>query len=85
MPIFFIDILITPIILLKNPRLYELYLNKNYLLFNNINYEHAFIGFDGGVFILLNLSNADTKKTLLIFKDQLSNAEYRMLRLIRKQ
>ena len=47
-------------------------------------YEQARICFDGGLFILLQLSAVGLEKKLLIFKDQLTISQNRMLHVITK-
>lgn len=47
-------------------------------------YEQARICFDGGLFILLQLSADGVDKKLLIFKDQLTHSQIRMLHVITK-
>ena len=48
---------------------------------NHIKFEHASIGFEGGVFLLLTLTGISPRKNLVIFKDQISTEEYRILKL----
>ena len=45
-------------------------------------HERATIHFDGGLFILLGLSGISPAKTLVVFKDQMTVAQYRVLKLI---
>ena len=49
-----------------------------------IQYEKVRICFDGGLFIVLQLSADGLKKKLLIFKDQLSTSQHRLLHVITK-
>ncbi|MDA9271861.1 hypothetical protein N9Q05_00540 [bacterium] len=49
-----------------------------------IKYEHASIRVDTGFFLLLTLKTGHLRKTILMFNDQLSTLEYRMLYLIEK-
>lgn len=42
-------------------------------------YKEAAIGFNGGLFILLTLKNDEQQKKLVIFKDQMSVMQYRIL------
>jgi hypothetical protein len=51
---------------------------------DTIRYEKVRICFDGGLFIVLQLSADGLKKKLLIFKDQLSTSQHRMLHVITK-
>lgn len=45
-------------------------------------YEHVCIGFDAGLFILLTLTNADSRKKLVVFRDQLTIPQYRALNVL---
>lgn len=47
-----------------------------------IKYERAEIGFEGGIFILLKLTGISPRKTLVIFKDQITVEQYRILKFI---
>ncbi len=47
-----------------------------------IKYERAEISFEGGIFILLKLTGISPGKTLVIFKDQITVAQYRILKFI---
>ena len=47
-----------------------------------IKYERASISFEGGIFVLLSLSGISSRKTLVIFKDQITTAQYRVLKFI---
>ncbi len=47
-----------------------------------IKYEQASIGFDGGLFILLTLTGKNRKKNLVIFNDQMTTAQNRLLKLL---
>ncbi len=49
-----------------------------------IQYDRAYICFDGGLFKLLALSNKNTEKKLLIFNDQLTPFQLRALHIIGK-
>ncbi|HBI21127.1 MAG TPA: hypothetical protein DDY37_00815 [Legionella sp.] len=42
-------------------------------------YEHVCIGFDAGLFMLLTLTNADSCKKIVVFRDQLTTPQYRAL------
>jgi len=52
---------------------------------NTIRFQNARIVFDGGLFFLLKLSNEQNSRTLFIFKDQITIAEYRVLKFIEKR
>ena len=43
-------------------------------------YKRATIDFDGGLFILLTLSDSSPTKKLVIFNDQITEAQYRVLK-----
>jgi hypothetical protein len=47
-----------------------------------IKYERAFIGFEGGIFILLTLTGISRQKSIVIFNDQITMDQYRVLKLI---
>ena len=47
-----------------------------------IKYERATIGFDGGLFMLLTLSGNSPRKNLVIFSDQITTAQYRLIKFI---
>lgn len=47
-----------------------------------IKYERVSIIFEGGIFILLCLTGISPRKTLVIFKDQITVAQYRILKFI---
>lgn len=47
-----------------------------------IKYEQATIGFEGGLFVLLNLTGSSPGKTLVVFKDQVTVEQYRILKFI---
>lgn len=47
-------------------------------------YEEVHISFEGGLFILLTLIGEDSKRTLVVFKDQLAADQYRALNVIGK-
>lgn len=47
-----------------------------------IKYEHASIGFEGGIFVLVNLTGISPQKTLVVFKDQMTVEQYRILKFI---
>ena len=47
-------------------------------------YESINIRFDGGLFILLGLSDVTKSKILVIFKDQITSSQYRILMLAGK-
>ena len=49
---------------------------------HEIKYEKAAIHFDAGLFILLTLSGGRRFKTLVIFKDQFTSSQYRLLKFI---
>jgi len=48
-------------------------------------YDVVSIGFDGGMFILLTFSGENKRKNLVIFKDQLTVDQYRILKFVDKQ
>ena len=67
----------------------QLSYRTNYWLLHDVHgqeikYEQAYISFDAGIFILLTLTNDDSRKKLVIFVDQLSTSEYRALNVIGK-
>ena len=45
-------------------------------------FEQGCVTFDGGIFILFTLIRHHSRKTLVIFNDQLTNDQYRLLRLV---
>ena len=45
-------------------------------------YEQVSFGFDGGVFLLLKLTGLNHKKNIIIFYDQMTPEQYRMLKFI---
>lgn len=47
-----------------------------------IRYEQASISFEGGLFILLKLTGISPAKTIVIFNDQITIAQYRLLKFI---
>jgi hypothetical protein len=47
-----------------------------------IKYERVAIDFEGGIFILLKLTGISSRKTLVIFKDQITVEQYRILKFI---
>lgn len=47
-----------------------------------IKYERVYIIFEGGVFILLQLSGINPRKTLVIFNDQMTINQYRTLKFL---
>lgn len=47
-----------------------------------IKYERASISFEGGIFVLLHLTGISPRKVLVIFKDQITVAQYRILKFI---
>ena len=47
-----------------------------------IKYERAYIGFEGGIFVLLHLTGISPQKTLVVFKDQITLEQHRMLKFI---
>lgn len=49
-----------------------------------IEYKKAHVCFDGGLFIVLQLTADIKKKKLLIFNDQITQAQHRMLQVITK-
>ena len=68
------------------PRYHKLSYHPRYWLLHQVNgqqvkYEHASIGFDGGLFILLTLTHSNSRKNLVIFKDQMTTEQYRILML----
>lgn len=46
-----------------------------------VKYEQLTISFDGGLFILLTLTGINPQKKMVVFKDQLTLAQYRVLKL----
>ena len=48
---------------------------------NHIKYERVVISFDGGLFIILKLSGISPLKNLVIFSDQITEDQYRMLKI----
>ena len=61
-----------------HPSYWMLHKSKGQLL----KYERASIGFDGGIFFYLNLTGINPRKNLIIFKDQIDVAQFRVLKLI---
>lgn len=45
-------------------------------------YQRVLIGFDGGIFMILKLMGIGREKTVVVFFDQISPEQYRMLRFI---
>jgi hypothetical protein len=69
------------------PNYEKLSYHPGYWLLHEVNgrqtkYEHASVGFEGGIFILLNLTGISPRKILVIFKDQITVAQYRILKFI---
>ena len=67
------------------PRYEKLSYHPGYWLLHEVNgsqmkYEHASIGFEGGIFILLTLANNNSKKVLTLFNDQITTEQYRTLK-----
>lgn len=50
----------------------------------SVSYEQVCISFDAGLFILLTLTTENISKKLVVFTDQLSDAQYRALNVIGK-
>lgn len=48
-------------------------------------FTHVSVRFEGGLFILLKLSGINSDKNIVIFNDQITTAEYRVLRLVSKR
>lgn len=46
---------------------------------DQISYQNLDIEFDGGLFMLLTLTNSKFRKRLVVFYDQITTAQYRML------
>lgn len=46
-----------------------------------IKFEHASVSFEGGLFILLRLTGISRQKNMVIFKDQVTTDQYRVLKL----
>ena len=72
------------------PRYHKLSYHPGYWLLHEMNgsqtkYEQVFIGFEGGLFILLTLTGINPRKKLVIFHDQMSVAQYRVLKLTAKE
>lgn len=68
------------------PKYQKLSYHPGYWLLHEVSgkqtkYEQAAIGFDGGVFLLLTLSGINPRKNLVIFKDQITMEQYRILKL----
>lgn len=68
---------------------HQLSYHTHYWLLHSIDgletrFENARISFDGGLFIVLTLTNEMLSKNLIIFVDQLSLAQYRILNVIGK-
>ena len=69
------------------PRYQKLTYHPGYWLLHEVDgcqtkYERACIGFEGGIFILLTLAGNSPKKVLAIFNDQITTAQYRVLKFI---
>ncbi len=64
------------------------YASNGWILYDlsgqNTLYKTAQIRFDGGFFVLLVLQQDNYKQMLVIFRDQMSTQQYRMLRLMEK-
>jgi len=50
----------------------------------SMRYEQAHISFDAGLFMLLTLTSESSARKLVVFRDQLSDAQYRALNVIGK-
>jgi hypothetical protein len=50
---------------------------------HNVQYEKINIRFQGGFFIVLMLTGENSKKELIIFKDQITQEQYRFLEWIK--
>ena len=66
---------------------YRLSHHKGYWLLQDQNqqaskYEKAVINFEGGIFFLLTLTGSGSKKTLMIFYDQINSDDHRALMLL---
>jgi hypothetical protein len=61
--------------------------NKNWFLQSRsgkkTKYDLGGVCFDGGLFILFRLKTNVSSKTIVIFRDQLTSAEYRLIKLLR--
>ena len=69
------------------PLYFKLSYHQEHWLLHEVNgqkikYKKASIGFDGGLYILLRLTAGTSTKTLIIFKDQMTTAQYRVLKFI---
>jgi len=49
-----------------------------------IKYERAYISFDGGFFILLTVTGGAPRKNIVVFNDQITTSQYRVMKLIGK-
>ncbi len=47
-----------------------------------LKFEKVILGFDGGIFFLLTLAGISPRKSLVVFKDQISITQYRVLKLL---
>lgn len=79
--------------MIKNPvplkHVVTLSQHKKYWLYHDtssseIKYEHIHISFDGGLFILLTLTANKRHRKIVVFKDQLTQHEYRLLNVLTK-
>ena len=69
------------------PDYYKITYHPGYWLLHStsskrMKFERASIGFDGGLFVLLRLTGIYRQKTIVIFKDQITLDQYRVLKLI---
>lgn len=68
------------------PRYHKLSYHPGYWLLHEMNgrqikYEKASVGFNGGLFFLLTLTSVSLRKNLVVFKDQITTEQYRILQL----
>ncbi len=68
------------------PMYHKLTYHPGYWLLHRVNgqpikYERATISFDCGLFILLRLAGMSPSKTVVIFNDQMTSTQYRVLKL----
>ena len=68
------------------PRYQKLSYHPGYWLLHEVGgkqtkYERAAVGFDGGLFVLLTLTGINLQKKLVIFKDQITIEQYRVIKL----
>ena len=69
------------------PDYHKITYHPGYWLLHNasgkrMKFERASISFDGGLFLLLRLTGIYRQKTIVIFNDQISTDQYRVLKLV---